>query len=260
MVGHKLTSIARRCRQRKVGTSAVVEKSVLQKSVAPLLLLYFVTVFCFAMPVAFRDVFGDDRAESKGGESKSSRESKARGGESKSGKRSTQPGRNGHGSRGTMTVRLSSATTINCVPLHGNHGCRPYTFGTTGITSWVDPFLSSTLLLSMPLSPTRTPLRTAGLLGDALVDKIVEMHESCSENKYDRQDDSPANGAVAAHGGESMTGKNASATPKEFVSFLRSWFAMHEAKKVSFGRLTNSCKSLEACHLGVGDNVNMQEK
>lgn len=63
-----------------------------------------------------------------------------------------------------------------------------------------------------------------GLVGDALVDKIVGMHESCAEGSREEAD--------APTGARRDTDRGSSATPKEYVSFLRGWFAMHEAKKV----------------------------
>lgn len=63
------------------------------------------------------------------------------------------------------------------------------------------------------------------LLGDALTEKIVEMHESCANGGE--------GGAGASPGEGNVEGLGTSATPKEYVSFLRSWFTMHESKKVS---------------------------
>lgn len=64
-----------------------------------------------------------------------------------------------------------------------------------------------------------------GLVGDALADKIVEMHESCTEGA---ELDADASG-----GTKGSTAGGPSATPKEYVSFLRGWFDMHEEKKVN---------------------------
>lgn len=82
--------------------------------------------------------------------------------------------------------------------------------------------------------------RHPGILGDALAEKIVEMHESCAEIRGGGLE--AAAGIVAAPaagGGEGRDGgavektSSAAATPKEYVSFLRSWFEMHESKKVT---------------------------
>lgn len=69
------------------------------------------------------------------------------------------------------------------------------------------------------------PSSWPGLLGDALAEKIVEMHESCTEGS--------GLGVDGPGGVKDGAGKGSSATPKEYVSFLRSWFGMHESKKVS---------------------------
>ena len=72
-----------------------------------------------------------------------------------------------------------------------------------------------------------------GLLGDALAEKIVEMHESCAESGLEGGD---AAGPTGGSGGRRESGGTSkdlasAATPKEYVSFLRSWFDMHESKK-----------------------------
>lgn len=79
-----------------------------------------------------------------------------------------------------------------------------------------------------------------GLLGDALVEKIVEMHESCAEIRDGGVETTAGAGAAPAAGGVGgrdgeAAGKtsSAAATPKEYMSFLRSWFEMNESKKVN---------------------------
>lgn len=80
-----------------------------------------------------------------------------------------------------------------------------------------------------------------GLLGDALAEKIVEMHESCVESGLDGGDaarpTTSASGSRGEAGGRRESGGTSkslasAATPKEYVSFLKSWFDMHESKKV----------------------------
>lgn len=66
----------------------------------------------------------------------------------------------------------------------------------------------------------------SGLLGDALADKIVEMHESCVDAGGGVDGDS------SVRSDNRGVGSGSPATPKEYVSFLRSWFDMHESKKV----------------------------
>lgn len=70
------------------------------------------------------------------------------------------------------------------------------------------------------------------------------MHESCVESGLEGGDaasgaasaSAPGAGAGGGGGREHGAGVNrnasSAATPKEYVSFLRSWFDMHESKKV----------------------------
>ena len=76
------------------------------------------------------------------------------------------------------------------------------------------------------------------------------MHESCAESGVEaverassptpasgggRRRDSGAAAAAAAAAPKTLA---SAATPKEYVSFLRSWFDMHESKKVVFSHGT----------------------
>lgn len=64
------------------------------------------------------------------------------------------------------------------------------------------------------------------------------MHESCLESGLDGRDNAvTASGSRGEAGGRRESGVTskclaAAATPKEYVSFLRSWFDMHESKRV----------------------------
>ncbi|CAM9131219.1 unnamed protein product, partial [Ectocarpus sp. 4 AP-2014] len=111
-----------------------------------------------------------------------------------------------------------------------------------------------------------------GLLGDALADKIVEMHESCSESGMVGTDTTGATTSAPGAGGGGgrdsgamgKTSSFASATPKEYVSFLRSWFDMHESKKGSLreelGHLTAGLSKLEEASSTVDDLSKNAEK
>lgn len=94
-------------------------------------------------------------------------------------------------------------------------------------------------------APTKNPYAVysinQGIVGDALAEKIVEMHESCVESALDAGDTAgsttPASGSRGEAGGRRESGGASkplasAATPKDYVSFLRSWFDMHESKKV----------------------------
>ncbi|CAM9184751.1 unnamed protein product, partial [Discosporangium mesarthrocarpum] len=80
---------------------------------------------------------------------------------------------------------------------------------------------------------------------EQLVGKIVEIHESCTSRSSD----------VGGVEGLSIV---SSATPMDYISFLRSWFAMHEAKKSSLqeelGHLTAGLGKLEEASATV-DNL-----
>ncbi|CAN0042899.1 unnamed protein product [Ascophyllum nodosum] len=88
-----------------------------------------------------------------------------------------------------------------------------------------------------------------GPVGDALVDKIVQMHESWTE-RTGEEADAPA-------GARCGTGRGPSTTPKEYVSFLMSWFEMHEVKqgslKEELGHLTAGLSKLEEASSTVDD-------
>lgn len=71
----------------------------------------------------------------------------------------------------------------------------------------------------------------AGLTGDALAEKIVEMHESCSGGVTADRDSAALCGGVPGTGGAGA-GLGSSVTPLEYISFLHSWLDMHESKKV----------------------------
>lgn len=98
-----------------------------------------------------------------------------------------------------------------------------------GLSLWcsVDLFLFDADVLPSscpPVTNINVILCRPALLGDALTDKIVEMHESCMNEGE--------GGASASTGEGKVEGLETSATPKEYISFLRSWFTMHESKKV----------------------------
>lgn len=60
------------------------------------------------------------------------------------------------------------------------------------------------------------------------------MHESCVESALDGGDTAGPTTSAPGSRGEAGGSKSLApaATPKEYVSFLRSWFDMHESKKV----------------------------
>lgn len=68
------------------------------------------------------------------------------------------------------------------------------------------------------------------LLGDALAEKIAEMHESGAVGAETEVD--PMSSIGGAGGAAVGSEIGPSGTPMEYVSFLKGWFDMHESKKV----------------------------